>query len=282
MDCIIVTGMSGAGKTQALHALEDLGVYCVDNLPPSLIPNLIDLLKQGKSIDRVAIGADIRSRAMFADLEATLNFLDTQDIHVEILFLEASGEELVRRYQETRRSHPMGADKRLPDSIAQEKEMLSPLRLRATEIIDTTQLRSTQLIALLTRLYGENDTPQEDIMVHVVSFGFKQGILQEADMILDVRFLQNPFYVPSLRLLTGRDQAVKDYIFSFPESQIFVDKTISLLTFLLPEYSKEGKRQFILGVGCTGGQHRSITLAISLGEELEKAGYHVRVSHRDH
>lgn len=280
MKCILITGLSGAGKTQALHALEDLGYYCVDNLPPALMPFLLQQLIDN-AVERVAIGADIRTSDMLSRMEETLPILEKDAPEMEILFLEASDEELIRRYQETRRTHPMGTGLLLPEAIQKERELLAPIRRLATRILDTNHLRAAQLIALLTRLYSSK-IEQEEITVHVVSFGFKQGILQEADMILDVRFLQNPFYVLPLRLLTGRDQPVRDYIFSFPEAHIFMNKTLSLLTFLLPEYSKEGKKQFILGVGCTGGQHRSIALAIELGKGLQNSGYSVNVSHRDH
>jgi UPF0042 nucleotide-binding protein len=278
---VIVTGMSGAGKTQVVRAMEDLGYFCVDNLPPMLIPKFAELCVQSAGrVSKIALVVDIRGGEFFDTLVQVLEDLETQGFMYEILFLEASDETLIRRYKESRRRHPMAPFGRVSEGISRERERLEHIRGRATHIIDTSDLATSQLKEKITALFaGERESDR--MTVTVVSFGFKYGIPLDADMVFDVRFLPNPFYVESLRRKSGKETDVSDYIGKWPITHQFLDKLGSLIDFLVPNYVKEGKGQLIIAVGCTGGLHRSVYVAEKIYEGLKKKGYRVGVEHRD-
>ncbi|MBC7325860.1 MAG: RNase adapter RapZ [Moorella sp. (in: Bacteria)] len=275
---VIVTGLSGAGKTQAVRCLEDLGFFCVDNLPPSLIPGLVDLLGPAASISKVALVMDIRGGQFFSGLEEALAYLDGRGILYEILFLEAADEVLVRRYKETRRRHPLSSGGQILEGIVAERQRLEELRGRASKIIDTSELTPRQLKDQITELFGYS---RRQMLINIISFGYKYGIPLDADLVMDVRFLPNPFYIPSLRPFTGHDRCVAEFVMSSPEARQFVAKFADLLQFLIPHYQQEGKSYLVIALGCTGGQHRSVTLANKLGEILREENYDVIVKHRD-
>jgi len=279
MRLIIVTGMSGAGKSIALNCLEDMGYYCMDNLPPMLLKDIYSLLSGVKGIDRAAIGVDVRGGSFFKDVYEELTLLDQQHIRYEILFLDCADEILIRRYKESRRSHPVEG-KSLPESIRRERDLLQGLRSAAHTCIDTSRLNVHQLKARLTELYGQ-DVKDEPFPLHVMSFGFKNGIPQEADLVFDVRFLDNPFYIEELKPLSGLDEPVYRYVMEKPDTQTFMDKLTDLLDFLLPRYQKEGKSSLVIAMGCTGGRHRSVAIAETLAKALSEKGYFVRTEHRD-
>lgn len=280
MRYVVLTGLSGAGKTQALHALEDMGFYCVDNLPPLMLRAMAEMCQKAqKTIDRVAVVVDIRGGAFFEGIEQALEDMRELGIDYEILFLDASDEELVRRYKETRRAHPMGNEERIIRSIQREREALAPLRNSATRVIDTSSMLNRQLREAMVRLYGKRQS--DTLQVNVLSFGFKNGMPQDADLVIDVRFLPNPFYVQGMRELTGLDEPVQHYIDAHPETAEFMQKTIDWLSFLMPLYVREGKSRLVIGIGCTGGQHRSVYLAECIGARLRELQYVVSVSHRD-
>jgi len=278
---VIVTGMSGAGKTQVVRAMEDLGYFCVDNLPPMLILKFAELCVQSAGrVSKIALVGDIRGGEFFDTLVQVLEDLEREGFMYEILFLEASDETLIRRYKESRRRHPMAPFGRVSEGIRSEREKLELIRGRATHIIDTSDLSTAQLKEKITALFsGERESDR--MSVTVVSFGFKYGIPLDADMVFDVRFLPNPFYVDSLRRKSGRTPEVSDYIGKWPITHQFLDKLGSLIDFLVPNYVKEGKGQLIIAVGCTGGLHRSVFVAEKIAEGLKKKGYRVNVEHRD-
>lgn len=278
---VIITGMSGAGKTQVVRAMEDLGYFCVDNLPPMLIPKFAELCAQSDGrVNKIALVVDIRGGEFFDTLVQVLGDMETQGFMYEILFLEASDETLIRRYKETRRRHPMAPFGRVSEGISRERERLEHIRGRATHIIDTSDLSTTQLRDKIANLFsGERETDR--MTVTVVSFGFKFGIPLDADMVFDVRFLPNPFYVESLRRKSGQVVEVRDYIRKWPITQQFLEKLWGLIDFLVPHYVKEGKSQLIIAIGCTGGLHRSVFVADKIFEGLRNKGYNVNVEHRD-
>ena len=281
MKLVVVTGLSGAGKSQALHALEDMGFYCVDNLPPMLIPNMAKLcLEHEDVIGKVALGLDTRSGAFFGEMDEALDELLRMNVRYDILYLNASDEELVRRYKETRRAHPMGSDTMLIKDIQKERQMLRGMEMRATRVIDTTTMLTRQLRETLLRLYGDGDLDKA-ISVNVLSFGFKHGMPQDADLVFDVRFIPNPFYIPEMRAMTGADAPVRDYVMYREETIEFEKRWRALLDCVMPGYVAEGKQQLAIGVGCTGGQHRSVALAEATGDYLKSKGYRVSVAHRD-
>lgn len=278
---VIVTGLSGAGKTQAIRSLEDLGFFCIDNLPPSLVPGLVELLsKQGPGPEenrKVALVMDIRGGKFFEGLEEALDYLDEQGFPYEILFLEASDEVLVRRYKETRRRHPLAGESIL-EGILEERRRLESIKERASKIIDTSELTPRQLKEEITELFGAK---RQKFTITVVSFGYKYGLPLDADLVMDVRFLPNPYYNPALRPFTGHDRCVADFVLSDPATQKFLYKFMDLLYFLIPSYIKEGKSHLVIAIGCTGGQHRSVTLANKIGELLKQEDFRVIVKHRD-
>jgi len=279
---LIITGLSGAGKTQAVRSLEDLGFFCVDNLPPSLIPKFAELCTQSKGkVNKVALVIDIRGGEFFDDLFAALEDLKAMGIYYEILFLEASNEILVNRFKETRRRHPLSAEGGgVMEGIKLERERLQELRGRANKIIDTSELKPNQLKEEIQGLWGKNGK-EKILSITVMSFGYKYGIPLDTDLLVDVRFLPNPYYIPELKALTGSDKEIQDYVFKSPISQEFIDKYYSLLNFLIPNYITEGKTHLVIAIGCTGGRHRSVALANRLGQLLQNDKYQVTVKHRD-
>ena len=278
---LIITGMSGAGKTQVMRTLEDLGYFCVDNLPPTFIPKFIELcMKRSDESDQLALAADIRGGKFFDELTEVLDQLSREKIPFELVFLDADDQTLVRRYKETRRRHPLAGKGGLSADIARERQILSHVRRRATTIIDTTHTTTKELRAKIISLYGR-DGSLPAMSIAVQSFGFKHGTPLDCDMMFDVRFLPNPFYVPELKEKNGNDADVVAYIEQSPVTQTFLRKLYDLIEFLLPEYTKEGKSQLMIGVGCTGGHHRSVFVANALGRFIESFGYQAQVIHRD-
>lgn len=279
MRFVIITGMSGAGKTQVMHFLEDIGYYCIDNMPPIFINTFAKACYTEKNLQNVAIVTDIRSGEMFDDIEKELDALRAGDFPFEVLYLEASESIIIKRYKETRRSHPMSADGRIADGIEKEREKLKGLRQRADHIIDTSNLLTRQLKKIVTDLYGEGE--ESYFTVECRSFGFKHGIPTDADLVFDVRFLPNPFYIENLKQHTGLEAAVRDYVMDFPQSLKFLDKLYDMVSMLIPYYIDEGKTQLVICIGCTGGHHRSVTITEALGKQLTQSGTRVTITHRD-
>ena len=277
---LIITGMSGAGKTVAIQSLEDIGFFCVDNLPPVFIPTFADLMIQsGGKINKVALVIDLRGREFFENLSESLKLLDHKErIHYQILFLDADDKTLVRRYKETRRRHPLSSKSSPIEGISAERKLLDELKGKASDLIDTSALKPSQLREKILSRFG--DIEKNRLSVHVVSFGFKYGVPIDADLVFDVRFLANPHYVDSLRPQTGLDQPVFDYVMKWPETQEFVSKLTDFLHFLVPKYQKEGKSQLVIAIGCTGGKHRSVALTEFVAQSLEK-DWDVTTQHRD-
>lgn len=276
---LIITGMSGAGKTQVIRTLEDLNFFCIDNLPAALIPKFAELCRQ-TSEQNVALVVDIRGGRFFDKLLKVLSEMEAGGQKYELIFLDASDSTLVRRYKETRRRHPLGAGTELLKSISNERELLKPLREKATRLIDTTNLATSQLKNLIFDLFSDS-TQKERMNIIVRSFGFKHGLPMDSDMVLDVRFLPNPFYVEELRALTGNDKPVADFICRYPQTFQYLKLEEQLLDFLVPQYVSEGKSQLVISVGCTGGQHRSVFIANKLYDYLRTQGYNVEITHRD-
>lgn len=276
---LIITGMSGAGKTQVTRTLEDLNFFCIDNLPAALIPKFAELCRQ-TSEQNVALVVDIRGGKFFDKLLHVLEEMEASGQKYELLFLDASDETLVRRYKETRRRHPLGSGNELLKNIASERNFLSSIREKATRVIDTSNLTTAQLKQTIIDLFCEK-TQKERFNVIVRSFGFKHGLPLDSDMVLDVRFLPNPFYVEELRPLTGNDAPVADFICRYPQTFQYLQLEEQLLDFLVPQYVNEGKSQLVISVGCTGGQHRSVFVANKLYDHLRTQGYNVEVTHRD-
>jgi len=280
MKFILITGMSGAGKSTALNFFEDSGYFCVDNLPPDLISKFAELCLHSE-MNKIAVVSDIRGGKFFEDLTKKLNYLEENQIDHEILFLEASDKALVDRYKETRRRHPLEKEGRVLDAIREERKKLEQLRGKANNVIDTTNISIKELKQKLRRNYSGQDKDLQGLTINIISFGFKYGIPLDADMVFDVRFLANPYYVDSLKELTGEDKEVKDYILKWPITKRFYDKFLDLIGFLIPEYEKEGKSHLSIAIGCTGGHHRSVTTALELQKFLDGKGYEVTVNHRD-
>lgn len=278
---VIITGLSGAGKTQVVRSMEDLGYFCVDNLPPTLIPKFAELCAQtGGHVSKIALVVDIRGGDFFNTLIQVLEDMEKQGQMYEVLFLEASDETLVRRYKESRRRHPLAPHGRISEGIVRERERLELIRGRATHIIDTSGMATSELKNKIAELYaGERE--YERMTITVLSFGFKHGIPIDADMVFDVRFLPNPFYVESLRCKSGQTPEVADYIWKWPITKHFMEKLTGLIDFLVPNYIKEGKSQLVIAIGCTGGMHRSVFIADMIFEGLRNKGYKVNVEHRD-
>ncbi len=277
---VIVTGLSGAGKSEAIRALEDLGFFCVDNLPPALIPTFVELCRQSGRIQRAALVSDARGGEFFDELSQALSTLESKGIRYRILFLEASDEALVRRFKQTRRRHPLAPEGSVLEGIRAERRRLEPLRGRADIIVDTTALSPRQLREHVIR-QAEALASVQGMSVTVVSFGYGRGIPLDADLVLDVRFLPNPHYVPELRPLTGNDAAVAEYVFQWPVAREFMDRLCTFIDFLLPHFVREGKSHLLIAIGCTGGRHRSVAVANRLAEHLRRAGYQAAVEHRD-
>ena len=281
MKLVIVTGMSGAGKTIALKMLEDIGFYCVDNLPISLVDKFVQLVSEGTSIEKAALGLDIRSGEELGNLDEILENWRSSNVDVQVLFLDANDAVLIKRYKETRRTHPLAGAGRLENGIEKEREKLAFLKREADYIIDTSMLLTRELRKELEKIFLQ-DARYKNMYVTVLSFGFKYGIPDDADLVFDVRFLPNPYYDEHLRPLTGQVQAVRDYVMQGGTADAFLKKLYDMIDFLLPNYINEGKNQLVIAVGCTGGKHRSVTIARALYEHLEAVGeYGIRIDHRD-
>ena len=282
MKLVIVTGMSGAGKSTALKMLEDMGYFCVDNLPIALLYKFAELAcAPGSDINQVAVGVDIRNGRSLGEMASVLELFKKAGIPYEILFLDASDAILVKRYKETRRRHPLAAAGRVEEGINKEREKLKFLKSHANYIIDTSQLLTRELKAALEKVIVE-EKRFDNLMITVLSFGFKYGIPNDCDLVFDVRFLPNPYYVDGLKYKTGNDKEVQDFVMGYELSHTFLDTLLDMLDFLIPKYRLEGTTQLVIGIGCTGGKHRSVTLANKLFEKMsERTEYGVRLEHRD-
>jgi UPF0042 nucleotide-binding protein len=278
-ELVIITGMSGSGKASVLKAFEDLGYYCVDNLPVQLIPQFADLAVQSSEIRRTALVVDVREGSKLEELPKILKFVGRM-IPTRVVFLEASDSVLMRRFSETRRPHPLGTDAPVQSALKAERRHLGAIRKVADLVIDTSKFNVHELRAHITERFQEQSS-EKSILVSIVSFGFRQGVPEDADLVFDVRFLPNPHFVPEFRPLTGRDARVAKYIRSFPQSKEFISRISDLLVYLLPHYIHEGKSYLTIAFGCTGGQHRSVMIAEEVGKHLRHAGYNVKVVHRD-
>ena len=282
MRFVVVTGMSGGGKRTALKMLEDMGFYCVDNLPVSLVEKFAELVSMpGSEVGKVALGLDVRSDQSFEDATKILEKLKSLGTKLEILFMDADEGVLIKRYKETRRVHPLAMDKRVEDGVRIERKVLENIRRHADYVIDTSNLLTRELKEELNRIFVE-DAAYNSLMVTVMSFGFKHGIPADADLVLDVRFLPNPFYIEELKCKTGNDREVQEYVMGFREAEVFLEKLTDMLEFLIPNYVKEGKNRLVVAIGCTGGQHRSVTLARELYRRMKgRGGYGCKLYHRD-
>ena len=278
---VLITGLSGAGKSQALRTLEDLGYYCVDNLPPALIPTFVQLCKQlEEPISKIALGVDVRGREFFEDLAGVLETLSLEGVRPVILFLEADDDVLVRRYKETRRRHPLSPQGSTLEGIRDERDMLSDLRSRATLIIDTSNLTTSEFRKQLIEVFSKTVKFQK-LLITIVTFGFKYGLPLDADLVFDVRFLPNPHYIADLRPLTGLDPRVSRYVLKSSLAKGFFSRLTRFVDFLLPAYVDEGKSHLTIAIGCTGGRHRSVALGEALRTHLEANEHTVVVEHRD-
>ena len=281
MNFIIVTGMSGAGKSSAINFFEDMGYYCVDNLPPTLIKSFADLIvAQENKVSKVVLGIDTRGGGLFADLFTSLQELQAMGHTYEIIFFDCSEVELIKRYKETRRLHPLARGERVEEGIRKEQDILREIKEKANHIIDTSYLLPKDTRGVLYKIYCE-DKAFDSLMITIVSFGFKYGIPIDADLVFDVRFAPNPYYIPEMRPCTGNDEVVRDYVMQFEVTQTFLAKLQDMVSFLIPNYKREGKNQLVIAIGCTGGKHRSVTLANALYDFLQKKGHTVIKQHRD-
>lgn len=281
-DIVIITGMSGSGRTQAMHVFEDMGYFCIDNLPPSLIMQLAEIIGINTGVGRhLCVTSDLRSQGLFDELLDTIETLRDHEMTCKVLFLEASDEVLIRRYSENRRRHPLAKrGDTMADAIKRERMALASIRERADLVIDTSRMRTATLRRRLQTAFSE--LSDEQLMdVHVFSFGFKHGLPVEADLMIDVRFLPNPFYDPEMRTLTGLDEKVSNFVIDHPKTQEFLDAWFRLLDAVMPGYIAEGKPRLSIAIGCTGGQHRSVAIAEATGRYLERHQYYVSISHRD-
>ena len=282
MRFVVVTGMSGGGKSTALKMLEDTGFYCVDNLPVSLVEKFVELVSMpGSEVSKVALGLDVRSDQFFEDTTRILEQLKQKGCKLEILFMEADENVLIKRYKESRRIHPLAMDGRVEDGVRRERDVLGTVRRNADYVIDTTNLLTRELKEELHRIFVGNEE-YNSLMVTVMSFGFKHGIPADADLVFDVRFLPNPFYIDELKPKTGNDKEVQDYVMSFREAEVFMEKLTDMIQFLIPNYVKEGNYRLVAAIGCTGGKHRSVTLANELYRRMKDQGtYGIKLYHRD-
>jgi UPF0042 nucleotide-binding protein len=278
---IIITGLSGAGKSSVLRALEDFGYFCVDNLPPSLIPTFMDLCSQAKKpLDKIAVVVDIRGGEFFQDLSRAMSDIKEVGIKPTVLFLEADDDTLIKRYKSTRRRHPLSAQSGVLESIRDERAMLKDIRDKAHIVIDTTHLESQELRRQVIEIISKT-VNLEQLIINVITFGFKHGIPLDADLVFDVRFLPNPYYVPELKSRSGLDEEVAQYVLDAPVSQKFLEYSTEFLDFLIPNFIEEGKTHLTIAIGCTGGRHRSVVIGEKIKQYLESKGYMVIVEHRD-
>lgn len=282
MRFVIVTGISGGGKNTALKMLEDAGYYCVDNLPVQLIEKFVELVViPNGEMNKVALGLDVRADQPFDEVEDTLDKLEDNGYKLEILFMDCAEEVLIKRFKETRRTHPLSLDGRVEDGVRKERQILQGIRRKADYVIDSSKLLTRELKEELDRIFVRNEE-YNSLMITILSFGFKNGIPTDADLVFDVRFLPNPYYIEELKYRTGNDEAVRDYVMGFPEAGQFLDKLHDMMEFLISGYIKEGKNQLVVAIGCTGGRHRSVTLANELYKRLkDKGNYGIRLAHRD-
>ena len=281
MKFVIVTGMSGAGKSSVLKMLEDMGYFCVDNLPVRLIPKLTKIvIEESKTIDRAALGIDIRNLQGLSELDDILDEMKEAGYCYEILFLDADSNVLVKRYKETRRNHPLALQGRVDKAIIAEREELAFIKKRADYIMDTSHMLVRELKHEIDRIFLDNEE-YENFFVTILSFGFKYGIPADSDLVFDVRFLPNPYYIPELKPLTGNDREVYDYVMESEQARIFDKKLFEMISFLIPNYIIEGKNQLVVSVGCTGGKHRSVTIANALAKRMNQLPYSIKVEHRD-
>ena len=281
MRIVIVTGMSGAGKSTVLKMFEDIGYYCVDNMPIALVEKFVELAVAGNSdLKNIALGVDIRSGQAFAGFDAVLEHMSNAGVKYEILFLDCADAVLVKRYKETRRNHPLAVGDRIDKGIALEREALAFLKKKSDYIIDTTTLLTRELRQEVERIFVQNEK-YNNLFVTILSFGFKYGIPADADLVFDVRFLPNPYYVEKLKPLTGNDKPIQDYVMGCPQAVEFMDKLEDMINFLIPNYILEGKNSLVIAIGCTGGKHRSVTLANELYRRLSDKDYGIKIEHRD-
>lgn len=282
MEFLLITGMSGAGKSQAMKVMEDMNYYCMDNLPPALLTKFAELcFESRRDIDKVAVVVDIRSGEFFDHLFKGLEELEKNGMTYKVLFLDASDNILIQRYKELRRPHPLNPEGSIIEGIKEERDLMYEVKKRADYIIDTSNLKLGMLKEELSNIFLEGQESR-NISISINSFGFKHGTLLDGDLIFDVRFIPNPFYIPELREFTGEDENVKEYVFKWPETYEFINKLIDMLEFLIPHYIREGKTQLIVGIGCTGGVHRSVAISNKVGNILKKNGHRVAISHRDY
>lgn len=284
MRLVIVTGMSGAGKSTALKTLEDLGYFCVDNLPIPLISKVVDMefdYERDGDIDKVALGVDVRSGHALSEIDVILDRLEASGKKCEILYLDASDDVLIKRFKETRRAHPLALDGRVDEGISLERKQLEFLKKRADYIIETGSMLTRELRQELEKIFVDNKK-YRNLYINIVSFGFKYGIPTDSDLVFDVRFMPNPYYIESLKYKTGNDKAVRDYVMDSPVSREFLRRLEEMIKFLIPNYIKEGKNQLVIGIGCTGGKHRSVTVARGLYEALkDDESYGLKLTHRN-
>lgn len=281
LELVIITGMSGAGKTVAMQSFEDMGYFCIDNMPPSLLPKFWELVRESGKLTKIALVIDLRSRAFFDEIISALEGMDnTTFITTKILFLEADDEELVSRYKETRRTHPLAMNDRVIEGIKKERELLNEIKGRAQKVINTSHLTPRKLREEIQTTFNEK-AGADLFRIELVSFGFKYGLPIDADVVMDVRFLPNPHYIDDLRPLTGVDKPVYDYVMKQPETEVFYRKFTELLDIILPGYKKEGKNNVTIAIGCTGGKHRSVALTERIGQKITTDGYPVHITHRD-
>ncbi|MDF2948559.1 MAG: rapZ [Sedimentibacter sp.] len=281
MEFVIITGMSGAGKSQAIKVLEDINYYCMDNMPPALLPNFAELCKSSsREVNKVAVVADIRGGIFFKDLFNSLEELKNMGIKYRILFLDSSDDELVKRYKEQRRPHPLSSTGTIVDGIRKERDSLEEVKKRSDYIIDTTNMKLGRLKEELLSIFIQGNITY-NLNITIMSFGYKYGLPQDSDLVFDVRFLPNPFYIESLKNYTGNDKNVQDYVMGFDITEVFINKLKDMLLFLLPHYIKEGKSNLVISIGCTGGKHRSVTISNKIASFLGGENYRVMLNHRD-
>lgn len=281
MEIIIVTGMSGAGKSTAIKHFEDIGYYCVDNLPPALIPNFAELITDKKhSYDKVVLGIDIRGGTLFEDLFSSLQKLEYSGFYFKILFFDCQDDVLIKRYKETRRLHPLARNERIHEGIEKEREILKHVKSKADYIIDTTHILPKDVKEVINKIYNEK-AEFKNLMITILVFGFKYGMPIDVDLVYDVRFAPNPYYIPEMRPLTGNEAVIKNYVLRFDVTKEFLAKLEDMIDFLIPHYVKEGKNQLVIGIGCTGGKHRSVVIGNELCKHLQEQGNTVTIQYRD-
>lgn len=281
MEFVILTGMSGAGKSQAIKVLEDINYYCMDNMPPALLPNFAELCKgSSKDVNKVAVVADIRGGIFFKDLFNSLEVLRNKGIKYSVLFLDASDEELVKRYKELRRPHPLSTTGTIIDGIQEERMLLNEVKQKSDYIINTSNMKLARLKEEILSIFL-NGKISHNLNITIMSFGYKYGLPQDSDLVFDVRFLPNPYYIEELKYLTGNDSSVQNYVMGFATTITFIDKLVDMLKFLMPLYIEEGKSNIVISIGCTGGKHRSVTISNKLADILSEENYRVILTHRD-